>query len=95
MTTSTGQTTHALLPQHRELLGRSAICPEVAEARGFESVTRVKQLLDLGFARAQAGVPGLLIPGHRVDGGSSHPQYRPDTPRTVNGKAPLSDGAGG
>lgn len=71
-----------LLPHHQALLAASAIAPEVAQARGYESVTRSdrQRLRELGFSDAQAR-PGLLIPLWGVTGERVGYQLRPDEPR--------------
>ena len=76
-----------LLEQHRALIAGSAIAPEVATARGYESVTDPHRLLGLGFSEAQARVPGLLNPLWNADGEVAGYQYRPDVPRERDGKA--------
>ena len=75
-----------LLPHHRQLIENSSISSDVAAARGYESITVRQRLLDLGFTKAQARVPGLLIPLWRVDGEPGGYQFRPDTPRELKGK---------
>jgi hypothetical protein len=69
-----------LLPQHAALLEASAIAAEVAEARGYRSVSLISEIRDLGFAKGCL-TPGLLIPIHGVDGTIRTYQYRADTPR--------------
>src|SRR5215204_1222431 len=74
-----------LLPQHQELLRGSAISPEVADARGYVSVTEQSRLKAAGFSNAQSGnVPGLLIPVHGVTGDVVGHEYRPDTSRVTD-----------
>lgn len=77
----------SLLPQHAALLQASAILPEVAEARGYRSITKKSELLALGFSQRQARVPALLIPVRSVHGEIGLYQARPDAPRVVDGKA--------
>jgi Domain of unknown function (DUF3854) len=73
-----------LLSQHVALLEASAISPEVADARGYVSVTELTRLEQAGFSPAQRQVPGLLIPIHGVTGEVVGYQYRPDTPRVTD-----------
>ncbi|MDP9373756.1 MAG: DUF3854 domain-containing protein, partial [Chloroflexota bacterium] len=75
-----------LLPQHRAIIEASAITPQVAQARGYRSVTTRAELGRLGFGEAQRGVPALLIPIHDAAGQLATYQSRPDTPRIKNGK---------
>src|SRR6266581_4586956 len=75
-----------LLPQHVELLIRSAISPEIATARGYRSATNRVELERLGFSAAQRNVPGLLIPVWNVAGEIATYQLRPDEPRVRDGK---------
>jgi len=75
-----------LLPQHVELLEKSAITPKVAKARGYRSVNSKAELDRLGFSSAQQLVPGLLIPIHNVAGEIANYQLRPDEPRIRDGK---------
>ena len=79
-----------LLPQHQEMLEASAISLDVASARGYKSMgSRYDQpeLMALGFSKAQARIPGLLIPLYGINGDVAGHQYRPDTPRMKEGKA--------
>jgi Domain of unknown function (DUF3854) len=73
-----------LLPQHQELLAASAISPEVAQARGWVSVTEKTRLEAVGFSPVQRRVPGMLIPWHGVTGEVVVHEYRPDTPRVTD-----------
>jgi hypothetical protein len=73
-----------LFDQHAKLLADSAVSPEVAAERGYVSVDTMKRLEEIGFAKSQRRVPGLLIPLHATDGEVRLHQYRPDTPR-LNG----------
>lgn len=75
-----------LLPQHKKLIDESGITPQIAMARGYESVTTKSRLLELGFAQKQCNVPALHIPMYDVHGEVAGRQIRPDTPRIVNGK---------
>lgn len=73
-----------LLPHHLEkLVTESGLSPEAIAARGYRSVTdrNDQTLIDYGFAPYQRLTPGLLIPGHGVDGPNSRAQFRPDQPR--------------
>ena len=82
-------TWEALLPQHKAKLTASGITPEIAEERGYRSVTDPGLLATLGFKRYQCRVPTLLIPLCGVDGGWSSYQHRPDDPRFDNGGKPV------
>ena len=75
-----------LLPHHRALVEGSGISAEVAQARGYRSLTVRAGLERLGFAPSQRLVPTLLIPIHDVNGQLTTYQHRPDTPRVVAGK---------
>lgn len=71
-----------LLPQHQRLIVASGIAPEVAEARGYRSVTQPAVLKGLGFNQSQSRlVPCLLIPIWNVHGELHLHQIRPDYPR--------------
>jgi hypothetical protein len=73
-----------LLEQHQELLRASAISPEVAAERGYVSVDTKVRLEQVGFAKVQRRVPGLLIPVHGVTGDVVAHEYRPDQPRVTD-----------
>jgi hypothetical protein len=75
-----------LLPHHAALIQASGIAPEVAEARGYCTVTTKSKLRDLGFGEAQRLVPCLLVPIWNVTGNIATYQIRPDEPRVVDGK---------
>jgi len=75
-----------LLPHHKALLDASGVSPEVAEARGYRSITTRAELARLGFGRKQLIVPTLLIPVWSVTGERASYQHRPDNPRVINGK---------
>jgi hypothetical protein len=75
-----------LLPQHQALIDGSAISPDVAEARGYRSLTTKAAVRGYGFAASQANVPGLLIPIWNVADDLATYQYRPDQPRIRDGK---------
>ncbi|MBZ5639168.1 MAG: DUF3854 domain-containing protein [Acidobacteriia bacterium] len=70
-----------LLPQHGDLIRASAISPEVAAARGYQSITSRAELQRLGFTKPQQIVPSLLIPIRGVSGEIATYQIRPDQPR--------------
>lgn len=70
-----------LLPQHVAMLEASAVNPDVAQERGYRSLTNKFELQDLGFRKSQWVVPGLLVPLHGVDGQQWGYQYRADNPR--------------
>src|SRR5438128_2685701 len=76
-----------LSAEHRKMLREeSGIADAVIEARGYRTVTDVKELVALGFASSQLRVPGLLCPLHTTDGQQPFCEYRPDNPREVEGK---------
>lgn len=75
-----------LLPQHVELIEKSAITPNVAKARRYRSVTSRAELDRLGFPAAQQLVPALLIPIWNVASKIATYQIRPDQPRIREGK---------
>jgi hypothetical protein len=75
-----------LLPHHADLIHASAISDDVARARGYRSVTKKSQLLELGFGKSQALVPALVVPVWGIAGEIVFYQARPDTPRVMGGK---------
>lgn len=75
-----------LLPGHTEIIGKSAILPDVAKARGYRSVTTKSELKRLGFSDSQSRVPALLLPVWGVSGEIVSYQIRPDEPRLRDGK---------
>ncbi len=76
-----------LLHHHETmLLVESGIAPEIVEERGYRSVEKKVELRCLGFSEAQLNVPGLLVPVRGVNGEVAAYQYRPDQPRSKNGK---------
>ena len=81
------KTLDSLLPQHASLIAASGIAPDVAEARGYRSVTLKNELSRLDFSQSQRLVPTLLVPVHTVHGKVGTYQHRPDTPRIVKGKS--------
>ncbi|MGH2555242.1 MAG: DUF3854 domain-containing protein, partial [Actinomycetota bacterium] len=75
-------TTRNLLPHHLKLIKGSGIKDEVAEARGYRSITKPATLSRLGFSEKQAAlVPALLHPIWDVFGENTRAQSRPDNPR--------------
>jgi len=83
----TTETSLPLSERHRSmLLVDSAISEDAVRATGYRTVTDPADLLALGFSKAQARVPGLLVPIHGPGGGVVSHQFRPDEPRLVHGK---------
>lgn len=82
---STAHNRAGLIPQHRQLIQRSAVSPTVASQRGYRSVEHPADLAKLGFADYQHRVPALLLPIWDVYGRRTLYQLRPDHPR--HGKA--------
>ncbi|HUV04776.1 MAG TPA: AAA family ATPase [Armatimonadota bacterium] len=70
-----------LLPQHQRLIDESGVSKEVANTRGYRSVTDKGEVRRLGFADRQCRVPALVIPVWGVDGKIRSHQIRPDSPR--------------
>ena len=71
-----------LLRQHEEMIARSGIRREVADARGYRSADTKAQLGRLTFSPAQCLVPALVIPVWSVASGKvAFHQARPDLPR--------------
>jgi hypothetical protein len=64
----------------------SGIAPSVILARGYRTITKSTDLVELGFAYRQCRVPGLLIPLHSTDGGTPLYVYRPDVARSEDDK---------
>ncbi len=75
-----------LLPQHKKLIDGSAISSNVAQARGYRSVTKKSELEERGFSKRQCRVPALLIPIYDARGEIALYQARPDEPRIKDGK---------
>jgi hypothetical protein len=75
-----------LLPQHVDLIEKSAIAPKIAKARGYRSVISQADLERLGFSSGQRLAPGLLVPVWNVAGVVATYQFRPDEPRIRDGK---------
>lgn len=78
-------------PDHLAMLAESGITSEYALARGYETITDTRRLVDLdghghGITPKGRNVPGLLVPQLRVDGSTWGYQYRPDVPRLRDGK---------
>src|SRR5437868_5459964 len=65
----------------RMLRDESDISDEVIEARGYRTITDVKELAALGFAPKQQLVPTLFMPGFAPDGSNGFCTHRPDFPR--------------
>lgn len=74
-----------LLPHHQALIDASAISLEVAQARGYYSVTEPKELAGK-FGPSQRLAPALVIPVISVYGETAFWQLRPDEPRVVKGR---------
>jgi putative DNA primase/helicase len=81
-----GSETPALLPQHARLIEASAINAGLARGRGYFSASSQTTLRQLGFTRAQARTPALVIPLWTVHGKVAFHQARPDQPRLRDGK---------
>lgn len=75
-----------LLPQHAQLIEASAISPDVARSRGYESIEKKADLLAKGFAESQIKLPGLLVSIRGVAGEIVTYQFRPDSPRIKDDK---------
>jgi hypothetical protein len=74
---------------HQALITASAIKADVAEARGYRTVTVKAELGRLGFSRNQQCVPALLLPIRGVAGGIVNYMIRPDEPRKGKKGKPL------
>ncbi len=72
-----------LSPKHRAMLDASAIRQDVADARGYRTITSTAEIVQLGFADFQARTPALLVPVHGLGcvAGAVRYQIRPDDPR--------------
>ncbi len=77
--------TRELLPHHRKLIEESSISDEVAEARGYFSVSEAKELNRM-FGPVQRLAPALVIPVIDAYGERVFFQLRPDKPRVKDGK---------
>jgi hypothetical protein len=86
---SLANSTTRLLAHHAALIAASGIGDSVRDARGYFSATDANDLLKLGFTRAQAIVPALVIPIHGPSGGVVTHQTRPDHPRTGESGKPT------
>lgn len=71
----------SLAESHLAMIRASAISEEVAQRRGYRSVTEIPELELLGFSPAQRRVPGLLVPIRNIAGEVVLHTYRPDSPR--------------
>jgi hypothetical protein len=72
-----------VFPQHAELLRASAISPDVARQRNYQSVDTKARLAGIDIPKTHRLVPGLLIPVYGPEcrnGEASTWQYRPDHP---------------
>ena len=78
-----------MLAEHhiKALKEGSAISDDVIEARGYRTITSKDELEELGFARSQCHVPGLLIPLYTTDGQNGLYVYRPDNPRVIEDRS--------
>lgn len=83
ITTSYGM---GLTAAHAAMLEASAVDADVAHERGYVTVNEKAMLARAGFSTAQQIVPGLLIPTWNVHGIRASYQYRPDRPRSKNGR---------
>ena len=71
-----------LSASHRRLIRESAITKEVADARGYRTISKPQTLRKLGFDDRQSSlVPALYIPVWDVFGENTRGQIRPDHPR--------------
>ncbi|MFQ5594276.1 MAG: hypothetical protein ACE5HA_09020, partial [Anaerolineae bacterium] len=76
-----------LSDEHRRmLLSSSSISHDVVLARGYVKIEDKAVLRELGFSRAQARAPGLLLPLWTTDGQNGPYVYRPDNPRVVENR---------
>lgn len=74
----------------------SAITPQVANARGYRSVTKKAELGRFGFSDYQRRTPTLLLPVWNVYGEIATYQIRPDDPRIGrDGEAVKYESPGG
>lgn len=72
----------AMAEQHRVLLAKSGVSPQVAKERGYFTAYEKVRLERCGFGRSQRSVPALVIPLWSVTGEPAGYQARPDAPRT-------------
>jgi hypothetical protein len=79
-----------IFPQHAALLRESAISPDVARQRNYQSVDTKTRLGSIDIPKSHRNVPGLLIPVYGpecLNGEASTWQYRPDRPNIgANGR---------
>ena len=89
VTAAPTQMPSGMLPHHAaKVFEESGISPEVAAARGYETVYSQAQLKRLGFGDGQLITPTLLHPAWGVTGDTPILyQHRPDRPRVRKGKA--------
>jgi Domain of unknown function (DUF3854) len=74
-------------PAHIEMLRKSGVSDELIRERQYRTIRSPAELRSPGFSVTPAKrVPGLLVPMHGVDGKLCSYQYRPDKPRTRDGK---------
>jgi Domain of unknown function (DUF3854) len=66
---------HLIIVRHE-----SGISDDVIQARGYQTVTDIKELVSRGFSFRQLRQPGLLLPLHATDGSQPFCVYRPDAP---------------
>ncbi len=95
--TETGPLAVPLSDRHRRMLeADSAIAPEVIQSRGYQTISDLQELLELGFQSYQVITPGLLVPLYDMWGNVSSYQYRPDNPRKdTDGKTVRYETRGG
>jgi len=83
-TTSGDDYSVALFDQHKALLRASAISPEVARQRNYQSVDTAARLESIDIPKSQRRPTGLLNPVYGpecTNGEASTWQYRPDHPK--------------
>jgi hypothetical protein len=82
-----------LLPHHRDQLTKgSGIAQEVIAERGYRSILPpggYSELKPYGFTKAQANLPGLLLPLWTTDGKNGPMVYRPDVARQDRNGKPI------
>ena len=79
-------------PHLRMLRDESGIAEEIIFERGYRSIDGANgytELKALGFSKAQALTPGLLLPLWTTDGQQALMIYRPDTPRLSKDYKPI------
>jgi len=72
--------------RHQAELEASGISASVARDRGYRTANTKAELSRLGFKRSQQNDPGIIMPIHGVADHITGYQYKPDNPRTINGK---------